>query len=182
MDFDQFSKETLSGFNNLKAKTLKALTPRQKANRIYDIDLNQLKENGIRALILDLDDTLLPKTSSDITPKLYNFIITLKNMGFKVCISSNNRYPKRVEFIAKTLELPYISLAFKPLPYPFEKALRILGTKKEETAIIGDQLFTDILGGNWFGIYTILVTPLGGETSWIRQLMRQAEQFFLNLK
>jgi len=175
VDLDQLSEQLEKYWRDFKV----AFIPKQKADTIYDLDPAGLKEKGIKALILDLDDTLLPKTSSDITPKLYAFIENLKSQGFTICISSNNRFPKRVEFIAKTLDLPHFSLALKPLPAPFAKALEILGSKKEETAIIGDQLFTDILGGNLFGIYTILVKPITKETFVLRQWMRDLERFFL---
>jgi HAD superfamily phosphatase (TIGR01668 family) len=175
MDFSQLNAQLEKYWQNFK----RAFIPKQKADTIYEVDPADLKAKGIKALILDLDDTLLPKTSSDITPKLYAFIENLKSMGFAVCISSNNRFPKRVEFIARTLNLPHISLAFKPLPPPFAKALEILGSKKEETAIIGDQLFTDILGGNLFGIHTVLVKPMTKEIFFLRQWMRDLEKFFL---
>ena len=143
--------------------------------------LNELKAKGITAVILDLDDTLLSRTSTDITPKLYSFVENLKELEFKICISSNNRFPSRVKFVARELSLPYTSLAFKPLPQAFEKALTMLESSKKETAIIGDQLFTDILGGNLFGIHTILVNFLTPETSPLRQLMRNAEKFCLKM-
>ncbi|MBU0686275.1 MAG: YqeG family HAD IIIA-type phosphatase [Candidatus Margulisbacteria bacterium] len=182
MDFSEVKQESNKFLTNLKEKIKVSVQPKQREKTIYNINLIQLKDKGIKALILDLDDTLLPKTSSDITPKLFEFIEGLKMAGFKVCISSNNRFPKRVAFISRELELPYMSLAFKPLPQPFKKALELLGSKKKETAIIGDQLFTDILGGNLFGIHTIMVMPITGETNLLRQIMRRAEKFFLNLK
>lgn len=181
MDIDELNFKLQTYFKKFKEKVKTTVNPLQKANNIFEINLSELKAKGITAIILDLDDTLLAKTSTDITPKLYDFVEALKSMGFKTCISSNNRFPSRVAFVARELELPYISLAFKPLPAPFIKALELLGSKKEETVIIGDQLFTDILGGNLFGIHTILVKPLSKETSSIRKFMRKAEDFFLKM-
>ena len=182
MDIDQLGDKANQHFSNIKAKIRQAMHPKQTANSIFDINLHDLKDKGINAIILDLDDTLLAKTSTDITPKLYAFIENLKSLQFRVVISSNNRFPSRVQFVANTLELPHIALAFKPLPAPFEKALTLLKSTKEETAIIGDQLFTDILGGNLFGIHTIMVKPLTPETNTLRQFMRSMEKFFLELK
>src|SRR3569833_2834057 len=121
---------------------------------IYDIDMKHLKANGIKRIITDLDNTLVRWDEPDATPNLLQCLDhVLDTYGLKVCIVSNNKHP-RVERFAKPLNIPYISKARKPSRAPFYKALSVIGTKSEETVMIGDQMFTDVLGGNRMGLYT----------------------------
>jgi len=156
------------------------LKPNEIAESLFKLDFNRLRQKGFKSIILDLDDTLLPREVNDIYPTLLEFIEDLKAAGFKICLTSNSRHPLRVEYIGKTLALPYSSLSMKPLPFAFDKALATLGAKPEETIVIGDQLFTDILGGKLKGLYTILVKPLSEETFLPRQCMRWIENFLID--
>lgn len=158
---------------------LEIFRPREYLNSIYSIDFDKLKSKGIKAILMDMDETLLPREMLDISPVLFSFIAELREKGFNICLVSNSIHPERIDYVSKTLKLPSITMAAKPLPFAFEKALKILGAKKSEAVVIGDQLFMDILGGNLSGIYTILVTPMSAEKMWIRQLMRTAEKYVL---
>lgn len=155
------------------------LRPSEIVKSIYEIDFSHLRAKGIWALILDIDDTLLPRDSNDITPQIFEWIVSRKEENFKICLTSNSRHPLRVKYIGETLNLPSMSLSFKPLPFAFWKSLQILGAKPNEAAMIGDQLFMDILGANFLKIYSIYVEHSRKETFWPRIWMRWAEDWVL---
>lgn len=138
---------------------LKKLCPNLQANSILELDLDVLKNMGIRGIIFDLDNTLVEWKKDLIDPEVITLIERFKNEGFKLCILSN-ALEYRVEAVARTLNIPYLSRAVKPRKLPFRKALELLGTFPEETAVVGDQLFTDILGGNRMELCTIWTPPL----------------------
>ena len=135
---------------------LKLLKPKESFKRIEDIDLKNYIDN-FDALIIDLDNTLVTRGSEYIEEDVLKWIEYARK-HFKIGIISNN-YKNRVKFIEKRFGFPSIGRGFKPLPFSFKKLLKILKAKKEKTIVIGDQIFTDILGGNLLGCYTILVEP-----------------------
>lgn len=138
---------------------LKKLCPKIQADSILDLDLELLEKSGIKGIIFDLDNTLVEWKKDTLTPEVVDLVSRLKDKGFKLCILSN-ALEHRVEVVAQTLKIPYVSRAVKPRKSPFRKALEIMGTEPSETAIVGDQLFTDILGGNRMQLYTIWTPPL----------------------
>jgi hypothetical protein len=156
------------------------LKPSQVVSDIYQIDFGKLKNQGIRALILDIDDTLIPREVNDVSPRVFEWVEERKGEGFRLCLTSNSRHPLRVKYIGDTLKLPAMSLGFKPLPFAFLRSLDVLNAKPENTAMIGDQLFMDILGANLLKIHSIFVKHLTPETFLIRQWMRSAEDWVLN--
>lgn len=139
---------------------LQLFCPHQYAACLADIDLGVLKSNGFDSLMLDLDNTLLPWKSSDVPESSREWISRAKQMGMKICIISNTNYPKRLRKIAVDLNVPSIDRAIKPRRSGFRRALEMLGSKPSSAVIIGDQILTDICGGNLMGIYTILVEPM----------------------
>jgi len=118
------------------------LRPREIVKDIRAIDFGKLKARGIRALILDIDDTLIPKDVNDVVPAVFEWVVSRKEEGFKLCLTTNSRHPLRVKYIGETLGIPSIFMGFKPLPFSFWKSLEILGAKPEETAMIGDPLLS----------------------------------------
>lgn len=165
--------------NNLKATVRRLLLPKEIKRTIREIDFGSLKARGINNLLIDIDETLLPRNENDIKPDLYEWLSFRKDEGFKICLTSNSRHPLRVKYIGDTLGVPAISMGFKPLPFAFHRALKLLNAKPEETAMIGDQLFMDTLGGNLVKLYTIHVQHQTPETFWPRIWMRQAEEWLL---
>lgn len=165
---------------NTGEKIKNLFKPKEIVKAIEDIDFKALKEKGINALIIDIDDTLIPRQVNDISPRIFEWVATRKEEGFKLCLTSNSRHPLRVKYIGDTLGLPAMHLSFKPLPFAFWRSLETLKAKPEETAMIGDQLFMDILGANSLKIYTIFVKHLTEETFWARRLMREAEDWVLS--
>lgn len=138
---------------------LEKLCPRDQAESIFALDPQDLREQGIKGIIFDLDNTLVEWGAATIDDELAALIERFKQAGLRLCIVSN-ALPQRVEMIAETLGIPGVSQATKPFKTPFRRALEILGTRAEETAVVGDQLFTDILGGNRMDLYTIWTLPI----------------------
>nr|WP_219836253.1 YqeG family HAD IIIA-type phosphatase [Paenibacillus sp. R14(2021)] len=135
------------------------LLPQMRVNTIYDINLNALKEQGIIGIITDLDNTLVGAKVPLATPQLTQWLDDVRDSGFKVVIVSNNN-ETRVSKFAKPLNIPYVHAARKPANRAFNRALAELGLPAEKTAVIGDQMMTDVLGGRRMGLFTILVSPI----------------------
>jgi HAD superfamily phosphatase (TIGR01668 family) len=135
------------------------LLPQMRVNTIYDIDLHALKEQGIRGIITDLDNTLVGAKVPLATPELVKWLDVVRDLGFGVVIVSNN-HRTRVSKFAEPLRIPYIHAARKPANNAFNRALSELGLQAEDTAVIGDQMMTDVLGGRRMGLFTILVSPI----------------------
>lgn len=138
------------------------LRPHSRIETAYQLTPEFFSTRGIKGIIIDLDNTLVAWGEDLITPEMKSWIGSLRASGIKVCILSN-ALENRVREIGTRLEVPWVSRAVKPRKYPFRKALRILGTSPRETAVIGDQLFTDIFGGNRMALYTIWTTPISAE-------------------
>lgn len=159
---------------------LSKLVPRLQVATIYDIDLDKLFASGIRGIITDLDNTLVGAKDPHATPELIDWLEVVKRRGMRVVIVSNNRHT-RVSAFASPLSIPFIPRARKPTNVSFVKALQLLGTTPEQTCVIGDQMMTDVLGGNRMGLYTILVKPisLGDEGFFTRAINRRLERIAL---
>lgn len=126
---------------------------------IYTIDYNKLKANGIKCLLYDLDNTCVPYIEKKPTRKLKNLFDSLEDMGFKIIIFSNSPR-KRLEPFKRELNVDCCPKAGKPRKSKYLKILKMYKYDLSEVAIIGDQLMTDIYGGNRVGIMTILVNPM----------------------
>lgn len=130
------------------------------ADNIYQLTGEALQRRGIRLLLADLDNTLVPYGVPLPDEKLRKWRDDLASHGVKLFVLSNNRHPQRPSTFAKGLEVPYIGHAGKPKTPSFYKAMEQVGVTPRETAIVGDQVFTDVLGGNRAGVTTILVKPI----------------------
>ncbi|WP_433946044.1 YqeG family HAD IIIA-type phosphatase [Paenibacillus sp. SN-8-1] len=138
------------------------LMPKLRVNTVFDIDLEGLYASGYRAIITDLDNTLVGAKEPSATPILVEWFEKVKQHGFKLVIVSNNNLG-RVSTFATPLNIEFIHKARKPSNIPFHKALGLLGFKPSETIVVGDQLLTDVYGGNRMGLYTVLVQPIALE-------------------
>lgn len=148
--------------------------PDIKLDRITDITPDILNKYGIRSLILDVDNTLSTHHGQVLTDGLTAWLFKMRSKGIKMTVLSNSR-AKRLEPFAKKIGLDYISLGLKPLPFGYWRALKKLGSKRKNTAIVGDQIFTDVLGGNLVGVKTVLLTPIKPETSLRFRMKRKVE-------
>ncbi|MDB5099288.1 MAG: hypothetical protein JWM80_3709, partial [Cyanobacteria bacterium RYN_339] len=154
------------------------LTPTLRVVAVTDIHLDTLRELGVKGLIFDLDDTLVEAMEPKAHPEILDWIQAVRQ-EFKIYIVSNNPRHDRVELAALHLDMPFHHAARKPSRRFFRQALSAMELQPKEVAIVGDQLFTDVLGGNRLGAVTILVDPLSPERKWFRKMMRTAEQFLL---
>lgn len=158
---------------------LRLLYPKLYVPSLFHIDLNKLEKMGIRGMLFDLDNTIVPRDCHQFSPAVSRWLKELQRRGFKLCIVSNNG-STRVNALAGQLGVPTVVRAVKPRKRPFLRALEILGISPHETAVVGDQVFTDILGGNRLGLYTILVMPLPGKEFWATELInRRLEKLVL---
>ena len=154
------------------------LAPDSYLSSVHAIDLEDLAARGIRVLLLDLDNTLLPRDTNVVPDELKAWAAGLRERGFSVCLVSNN-WHERVHHVASELGFDLVDKAIKPLPFAFRQALRLENAKASETCVIGDQLFTDILGGNMLGMRTILVAPLSATDLPHTLLLRRLEALVL---
>ena len=154
------------------------LSPDSYLSSVHAVDLDDLAARGIRVLLLDLDNTLLPRDTNVVPDELKAWAAGLRDRGFSVCLVSNN-WHERVHHVASELGFDLVDKAVKPLPFAFLAALRRAGAKRREAAVIGDQLFTDILGGNMMGMRTVLVSPLSATDLPHTLLLRRLEALVL---
>lgn len=160
---------------------LNKLLPKLHVKSIYEIDLKQLWDKGIRGIITDLDNTLVGARDPIATPELLEWLQAVRAMGFKVVIVSNN-HRLRVETFAQPLSVPYFYRAKKPTNVSFRKALMQMRLAPQQTVVIGDQMLTDMLGGNLMGLYTILVQPISIEDEgFLTRINRRLEKVALGL-
>lgn len=156
------------------------LIPSLYVQSIFHIDLDALQAQGVKGIITDLDNTLVAWDSPNATPKLMNWLDDLRDRGFKVCIVSNNKQA-RVEEFARPLHLPCIFEARKPVGKAFRRAMNVLQTSPQETVVLGDQIFTDVVGGNRMGLYTILVVPIATKEWAGTKVLRTMERVVLGM-
>lgn len=129
---------------------------------IYSVDYKKLLSYGIKCILFDLDNTLVACNKNKPSRKLKDFIEKLKDMGFKIIIFSNSN-KKRLTPFKKVLEVDCSYSSKKPFQGKFKKVLREYKYSQSEVAIIGDQLLTDVLGGNRMGIFTVLIKPISSK-------------------
>ncbi len=158
---------------------LNRFLPNEHVKSVFQIDPLKLKEKGIKAIITDLDNTLVEWDRPHATPKLIDWFENMRKHAIKVTIVSNNK-EIRVKDFADPLGIPYLFQARKPLTRAFKKAVELMNVKKEETVVIGDQLLTDVLGGNRSGFYTILVVPVAQSDGFATRFNRKIERRIMN--
>ncbi len=142
---------------------------------IYTIDYQKLINRGIKCLLFDLDNTLVPASIKKSNKKLKTLFNELKEQNFNIYIFSNSS-KSRVKVFAEELGVKFYSSACKPFPKNFKKVLRENDYNESEVAIIGDQLFTDVLGGNKVGITTILINPISAKDLFVTRFNRLLEK------
>ena len=150
--------------------------PNIQLNKVTNITPAFLKEHNIKCLILDVDNTLCINKGKKMIVGADRWLEKMKNEGIKLVILSNAK-PKRMGPITKKLGLEMVALGLKPLPFGYFRAAKKMGVSLKNCAIVGDQLLTDILGGNLAGVKTILVTLL--ETSRGFKIKRAIERKLL---
>jgi len=155
--------------------TMGIFTPTALKPRAAAVTPGLLREMGVRAVLLDVDNTIATYTSHEPAPGAVEWAKGLCGAGFRVVIVSNN-YKKRVAAFAARFGLGYISFAMKPLPFGYIKAAGRLKMKHRECVIIGDQIFTDVIGANLCGMRSILLEPLEPEKGFTFRARRYLER------
>lgn len=138
---------------------LRIFYPKRIADSAYVIDYEGLYKEGYRGIIFDIDNTLV-EHGADANPRVIQLMGRLKCIGFQICLISNNN-EERVKRFNKDINVKYIYKANKPSKSSFIKAMKIMGTRIDNTVFVGDQLFTDIFGANRIGMMSYFVKPIG---------------------
>lgn len=141
---------------------------------VKNINPMLLKKNNIKGLILDVDNTLIDYYRN-LVDGAEKWCEELKNEGIKCIILSNSNKKRKVEEVAEKLNIEYIMFAKKPLKSGFKRALSKLELKPEEVAVVGDQLFTDVIGAKRMNMFSILVKQVGEKDIFITKLKRPIE-------
>lgn len=154
------------------------LYPQLYINNVKEITINILNENKLKGLILDVDNTLIDYDKK-LLDGLEDWIKELKKNNIKLCILSNSNKKEKVESVATKLEIPFIYFAKKPFKTGFLKAKRLLDLENQEIGVIGDQIFTDIIGANRCKMYSILTKPIDEKDIWVTLLKRPLENYII---
>lgn len=150
------------------------LYPKLYLESVKEITLEILNKNNIKGLILDVDNTLI-----DVDKKMPNgvkqWVDNLKQNNIKLYIVSNSNHKEKVETVAKILDIPFVYFAKKPLKSGLEKAKKELNLPNNQIAVVGDQIFTDIIGANRVKMFPILVKPISKKDIWVTKIKRPIE-------
>lgn len=154
------------------------LYPKLYCKNVTKITPEYLKENNIKALILDVDNTLLD-FDLKIVDGLENWHEEMKKNGIKCIILSNSNKTTKVKMVAELLGIDYIKFALKPLKRGFKIAQKQLNIPNENIAVVGDQIFTDVIGANRSKMFSILVEPLAEKDLWMTRFKRPIENLVI---
>ena len=150
--------------------------PKGYFNKVSEISLEYLKENNIKGLILDVDNTLIDYYRN-ISEETINWANRLKENGIKMCILSNSNKKEKVKEVAVKLGLEYSYFGMKPLKRGFKKAKKMLRLENNEIAAVGDQIFTDVIGTNRMKMFSILVEPIKEKDILVTLIKRPIENY-----
>lgn len=154
------------------------LRPDAVVTSVTEVTPEFLGERGVRGVLVDLDDTLLASGSDELAPLFRSWLELLRRAGVPVVILSNGSHG-RVGRWARELGVVGLPLMGKPRRRAFARGLEHLGVPAHETAMVGDQLFTDVLGANLTGMVSVLVTPLSPGKLLHTRTLRRLERIIL---
>ncbi|MDO4551735.1 MAG: YqeG family HAD IIIA-type phosphatase [Planctomycetia bacterium] len=155
--------------------------PNYRVSVVNELTPKILTEMGVESVLLDVDCTLKRYDCDILEPWVEAWLDTLKDANIQVCLLSNGK-GKRIGRFAERYGLPYMAMAVKPLPFGCLRAIRRQGFQRRSTAMIGDQIFADILAGNLAGLKTVLVTPIHPEMEPLfTRVKRPFEKFIIKL-
>lgn len=155
------------------------LYPRAYFNNVREITIEFLQKNKIKALILDVDNTLIDY-NKNFEQGTIQWVETLRASGIKLYILSNSNKKQKVKTVAEKLGLEYVYFGKKPLKTGFKKVQKRLQEQPKNIGVVGDQIFTDVLGGNRCKMFTILVEPINEKDIWVTMLKRPIENAIKN--
>lgn len=155
------------------------LYPKELLNKVEEITIGFIKINKLKALILDVDNTLIDY-NKNLSQEKIEWAKNLKGQGVKLYILSNSHKKEKVEKVANKLDIPYKLFAKKPSKKGFLEIQKEINLKSEEIGVVGDQIFTDIIGGNRCKMFTILVEPVDKKDLLITAWKRPIEEMIKN--
>jgi HAD superfamily phosphatase (TIGR01668 family) len=126
---------------------------------VLNLTRDTIQQYGLKGLVLDVDDTLVPITVSAASPEMKQWVEEIRTYAV-LCLVSNNLSESRIGSIARSLNLPYYLGAAKPSRRKIRAALEQMNLPVHQVGMVGDRLFTDVLAGNRLGMFTILVQPI----------------------
>ncbi len=145
---------------------------------VFDMNVEDLKAQGIKAFIFDIDNTLATYAMPIADEKTAAWVKDLRDKGFEIFIASNND-KERVRVFSENIGVPYFAKALKPLGIFLRRACKNMGVTTRETALVGDQLFTDVWGGNVLNMKTVLVKPISEVEDGFVKFKRRFERMIL---
>jgi HAD superfamily phosphatase (TIGR01668 family) len=155
----------------------KGLKPDYYMSSLFAVTAKDLRDKGIRGLLLDIDNTLVPNHEPDADGRVLSFVSGMQEGGIRLAILSNAT-ERRISLFNRPLGLPVVEGACKPFRRGYRIGISLLGLDASEICMAGDQLFTDILGANRSGIRSLLIAPMHGSEPWYVRLKRLAEKAF----
>ena len=159
---------------------MKNLRPDLIYKGVQYIDYNELKNRGIEGILLDIDNTLIDYTKK-LSKEIIKWVEDAKKEGFKLCILSNSNKMAKILPIAEVLNLEYITFAKKPSKKGFYRAAKKINVEISKIAMVGDQVFTDVLGANRVGMTSIYVEPINKKEYWYTKWKRPIESLILKM-
>ncbi|MBR3234754.1 MAG: YqeG family HAD IIIA-type phosphatase [Atopobiaceae bacterium] len=143
------------------------------------VDIEWLKQQGVRCVLMDRDNTCVPRDTKVAPPEVLDWIRRVHDAGIPTCIVSNNFHGRQVEASAAELDSSVVHHAMKPAPIAVWSALKKMGVKADEAVLIGDQIYTDVVAGNLAGVPTVLVRPQSTTDLWYTHIFRIFERLLL---
>lgn len=144
------------------------------------VDVDGLVEQGVRLVLLDRDNTCVPRDATAAPPEVAAWLDRARAAGLRLCLVSNNFHTTHVSRTARELGVDFVDHALKPLPLALRRAMRRAGVGPEATVMIGDQVFTDVAAGNLAGVRTVLVRPQSRSDLWYTHVFRVFERLALH--
>lgn len=149
--------------------------PTWRCHAITDIDIEKLEREGVRCVLFDRDNTVVPRDTKVAPPEVMAWLDAVRAAGIKVCMVSNNFHTDQIEASAKELKTQVVHHAMKPAPFALHRAMELMGANPEETILVGDQVFTDVAASNLAGVRCVLVDPQSTTDLWYTHIFRVFE-------
>lgn len=150
--------------------------PWRRERAITDVDVDELAASGVRCVLFDRDNTVVPRDTGVAPESVMDWICRVREAGIALCMVSNNFHSQQVEASAAELGCAVVHHAMKPAPFAVRRALALVGVDASEAVLIGDQVFTDVMSGNLAGVRTILVEPQSTSDLWYTHIFRVFER------
>lgn len=150
--------------------------PWRRERAITDVDVDELAASGVRCVLFDRDNTVVPRDTGVAPADIMDWICRAREAGIALCMVSNNFHSQQVEASAAELGCAVVHHAMKPAPFAVRRALALVGVDASEAVLIGDQVFTDVMAGNLAGVRTILVEPQSTSDLWYTHIFRVFER------